>query len=73
MPNDTLSCTDISIRVDKPAPARVIISALEIIQPGLLALCIAAVANLGAVEMEENGAKGFAFTTRGEAPPPPGG
>ena len=46
------------------------VPALEVIQPGLLRLCIVAVANLGAVEMEENGAKGFAFTTRGEAPPP---
>ena len=54
MPNDTLSCTDISIRVDKPTPGGVIVPALEVIQPGLYYMYITA----NSMKNRDRGGKG---------------
>ena len=51
----------LAISVDEPTPAGVIIPALEVIQPGLLWLCIAARAKLSEAEMEKTGAKSASF------------
>lgn len=66
MPNDTLSCTDISIRVDKPTPGGVIVPALEIIQPRLYGVYLAARVKMGGKKLEITRAKEAYFIIPGE-------
>ena len=44
VPNNALPCGRIPIRIDKPAPPRVIVPALQVIQPGFCIVDISAVA-----------------------------
>ena len=60
------------IRIDEPAPTRVIISALEVIQPGLYGAYLAAGAKMGEEEMEITGATRTIFIVLGEGLPLPG-
>ena len=72
MPNDALSCTDICIRVDEPTPCRIIVPALEVIQPGLLWLCIAVGTKLDKKKLEITGSKSADYAVPGEGLPLPG-
>ena len=59
VPNNALPCGRIPIRIDKPAPPRVIIPALQIIQPRLGVVNITAVAKgIGCAEGRGHGAGG---------------
>ena len=60
------------IRVDKPTPRRVIIPALEIIQPGLYGADLAARAKLASRKLEITRSNAAFFTVPGEGVPPPG-
>ena len=44
VPNNALACGRIPIRIDKPTPARVIVPALQVLQPGFCIVDIPAVA-----------------------------
>jgi hypothetical protein len=70
--NNTLSGTGIPIRIDKPTPCGVIIPALEVIQPGLLRLCIAARAKMGDKKLEITGSKETDFYRPGRGVTSPG-
>ena len=67
-----ISSSNIRIPIDKPAPARIIIPALEVIQPGLLRLCMAARAKLGGKKLGITGPKAAVFIVPGEGLPLPG-
>ena len=70
--NIAANSSNFAIRIDKPAPARVIIPALEVIQPGLLRLCIATRAKLSEKKLEIIRPKAADFYRPGRGVPSPG-
>ena len=69
---DSTSRRNVSIRIDEPTPARVIISALEVIQPGLYGAYLAAGAKLAGKKMEITGSKEVDFYRPGRGGASPG-
>ena len=67
-----MSRTGVSIRIDESTPARIVISALEVIQPGLYGEYLAARAKLDGKEMENIRPKLAIFAVPGEVLPLPG-
>ena len=60
------------IRIDKPTPSRVIIPALEVIQPGLYGTYLAVMAKLSEEELEKTGDKPADFYRPGRGVASPG-
>ena len=70
--NDALSRTGISVRIDEPTPTRIVISALEVIQPGLYGAYLAARAKLGKKKLEKLGLTQPFLSSRERCLPLPG-